>query len=51
MSVPTDDSAMVCWHLSTNRANSVVLQLKKLDIQESRMGAADCSNQRPVVAS
>lgn len=37
------------WHLSTNRANSVVLALKKYGIAEKRMEAAGCSNTQPVV--
>lgn len=37
------------WHLSTNRANSVVLALKKHGIAEKRMEAAGCSHTQPVV--
>lgn len=37
------------WHLSTNRANSVVLALKQHGISEKRMEAAGCSNTQPVV--
>ncbi len=37
------------WHLSTNRANSVVLALKKSGIKENRMGAAGYSMHQPVV--
>lgn len=36
------------WHLSTNRANSVVLTLSKYGIQESRLGAAGYSMYQPV---
>ncbi len=36
------------WHLSTNRANSVVLALRKSGIQEKRMEAAGCSMFQPV---
>ncbi len=39
------------WHLSTNRANSVVLQLTKLGIGETRMGAAGYSMYQPVAAN
>ena len=37
------------WHLSTNRANSVVLSLTKHGINESRLGAAGYSRNQPVV--
>lgn len=37
------------WHLSTNRANSVVLSLSKYGVQQSRMGAAGYSMYQPVV--
>lgn len=37
------------WHLSTNRANSVVLQLSKLGLNDARMGAAGYSKHQPVV--
>lgn len=36
------------WHLSTNRANSVVLALKKHSVSEKRMEAAGCSMFQPV---
>lgn len=36
------------WHLSTNRANEVVVQLGKFGIQEARMGAAGYSMHQPV---
>lgn len=36
------------WHLSTNRANSVVLQLTKMGINDTRMGAAGYSMYQPV---
>ena len=36
------------WHLSTNRAASVVLALKKAGIQEQRMGAMGYSRFQPV---
>ena len=36
------------WHLSTNRANSVVLALSKAGIAENRMGAAGYSKYQPV---
>jgi chemotaxis protein MotB len=39
------------WHLSTNRANSVVLSLASNGIRESRMGAAGYSMFQPVVAN
>jgi len=37
------------WHLSTDRANSVVLQLKQLGISDRRMGAAGYADNQPVV--
>lgn len=37
------------WHLSTNRANSVVLALSKFGIDPARMGAAGYSMYQPVV--
>lgn len=37
------------WHLSTNRANSVVLALSKCGIDERRLGAAGYSMNQPVV--
>lgn len=36
------------WHLSTNRANSVVFALKKQGVKENRMGAAGYSEFQPV---
>lgn len=39
------------WHLSTNRANSVLLTLSNLGITQSRMGAAGYSKYQPVVAN
>lgn len=39
------------WHLSTNRANSVLLGLAKSGIDESRMGAAGYSKYQPVTAN
>jgi chemotaxis protein MotB len=36
------------WHLSTDRANAVVLELRKAGIHESRMGAAGYSMFQPV---
>ena len=39
------------WHLSTNRANSVVLLLSKNGIRQSRLGAAGYSMHQPVVAN
>lgn len=37
------------WHLSTNRADAVVLGLNKFGLQENRMGAAGYSMHQPVV--
>lgn len=37
------------WHLSTNRANSVILELSRAGLKESRMGAAGYSMHQPVV--
>jgi|TARA_R110000868_G_scaffold411781_1_gene710207 chemotaxis protein MotB len=37
------------WHLSTNRANSVVLTLSKFGVKQERMGAAGYSMFQPVV--
>jgi chemotaxis protein MotB len=39
------------WHLSTNRADSVVLELSRCGVKESRMGAAGYSMYQPVVAN
>lgn len=36
------------WHLSTNRANSVVMTLAKYGLRENRMGAAGYSMYQPV---
>lgn len=37
------------WHLSTNRANSVVLSLSKYGVEQARMGSAGYSMFQPVV--
>ncbi len=37
------------WHLSTNRANSVVVALSKFGLKEARMGVAGYSMFQPVV--
>jgi len=37
------------WHLSTNRANSVVLSLSKYGVKQDRMGSAGYSMFQPVV--
>ncbi|MEZ6046161.1 MAG: OmpA family protein [Planctomycetaceae bacterium] len=37
------------WHLSTNRANSVVLALSQGGVAETRMGAAGYSKYQPVM--
>lgn len=37
------------WHLSTNRANNVVLTLSKFGVNEKRLGAAGYSMNQPVV--
>ena len=37
------------WHLSTDRANAVLLALKKFGIREDRMGAMGYSKHQPVV--
>ncbi len=39
------------WHLSTDRANSVVLSLAKQGINEARMGVAGYSMHQPLVAN
>ena len=39
------------WHLSTNRANSVVLALKKHGIKEGRMGSKGYSMFQPLTAN
>ena len=39
------------WHLSTNRANSVVLSLSRLGMKENRMGAAGYSMHQPAIAN
>lgn len=39
------------WHLSTNRANSVLLALSKQGLSEGRMGCAGYSMFQPVVAN
>jgi chemotaxis protein MotB len=37
------------WHLSTNRADSVVMALSKLGLKDSRMGVAGYSKYQPLV--
>lgn len=37
------------WHLSTDRANSVILALKGMGVQPKRMGAAGYSKYQPLV--
>ena len=37
------------WHLSTNRANSVLVQLQKLGIESSRLGSAGYGPNQPLV--
>jgi len=37
------------WHLSTNRANSVLVSLQKLGIQSSRLGVAGYGPNQPLV--
>jgi chemotaxis protein MotB len=39
------------WHLSTDRADSVVLELSRAGIKEARMGAAGYSMFQPVVSN
>jgi chemotaxis protein MotB len=39
------------WHLSTNRANSVLLALAKSGISEGRMGVAGYSMFQPLAAN
>jgi len=39
------------WHLSTDRADSVVLALSKYGVREHRMGAAGYSKHQPLVAN
>lgn len=39
------------WHLSTNRANSVVMALSKFGLKQNRMGAAGYSMFQPVEAN
>lgn len=39
------------WHLSTNRANSVLLALKKRGLAESRMGASGYADQKPIASN
>jgi len=39
------------WHLSTNRANAVVLQLTKSGVNNSRLGSAGYSMYQPIVAN
>ena len=45
---PTAAKHMTNWHLSTNRADAVVLALRKAGIAETRMGAAGYSMHQPV---
>lgn len=46
---PTKTRHPTNWHLSTNRADSVVLALAKSGLNEKRMGAAGYSMHQPVV--
>ena len=39
------------WHLSTNRANAVVLELTKSGVSSSRLGSAGYSKFQPIVAN
>ncbi len=39
------------WHLSTNRANSVLLTLKEAGIADHRMGAAGYGDTQPIVTN
>ncbi len=39
------------WHLSTNRANAVLVALQKLGIDESRLGAAGYGANQPLIAN
>lgn len=48
---PTANRHPTNWHLSTNRADAVVLTLKKAGVSESRMGAAGYSMYQPVTAN
>lgn len=48
---PTRAKHPTNWHLSTNRANSVVLQLTKLGINDTRLGSAGYSMYQPVAAN
>lgn len=45
---PTAAKHQTNWHLSTNRADAVVLALRKAGITEGRMGAAGYSMHQPV---
>jgi len=45
---PTSRRHPTNWHLSTNRADSVVLELKKYGIRENRLGAAGYSMFQPI---
>ena len=39
------------WHLSTNRANAVLVSLETLGIDQSRLGAAGYGANQPLVAN
>lgn len=39
------------WHLSTNRANSVLLELKKFGIDQRRMRSSGAGDQEPVASN
>ncbi len=45
---PTANKHPTNWHLSTNRADAVVLTLRKAGVAEARMGAAGYSMYQPV---
>ena len=47
----TFDKHPTNWHLSTNRANAVVLALRKYGIGEDRMGAMGYSKTQPIAAN
>ena len=48
---PTKQRHPTNWHLSTNRANAVVLALSRSGLTQGRMGAAGYSMYQPVVAN
>jgi chemotaxis protein MotB len=48
---PTQQRHPTNWHLSTDRADSVVLKLEKFGIHQQRMGAAGYSMFQPVAAN